>query len=193
MYAEHNSAIANGMQSDLAIFKRGVLFAILSIRQAITSVPEQLEQVERGDYSPLFGFKLDAFDYLSDYGATLWRDVKAAPDNGARLNVLTRVPGLGIVKAGFVLQLMGYDVACLDSRNVKREGRKPRAFRSDGIKGKSGPAFQRKIARYLGEVEGKAANYWDAWCSDVSRVYRTTAEEISALHLAILPSDYVPF
>ena len=46
MYASHVPIIAAGMRSDAGIFRRGVLFAILSARQRFTDVPIQLEAVE---------------------------------------------------------------------------------------------------------------------------------------------------
>jgi hypothetical protein len=147
----------------------------------------------RGDLGPLFGHKLDAHLYLMNHAAELWRDIRASRTNANRIAVLCRIPGIGIVKAGFVLQLMGYNVACLDSRNVKREGRNPNEFRSRGGDTKKSLAFVRKIDRYLAEVEGRAQEYWDLWCADVAATYDRTADEISALHLAIVPDNYVPF
>lgn len=190
-YARHNPTIAAAMQESPALFLRGVLFAICSIRQPIKAVPDQLDAVMSGDLSPLFGHKLEAHAYLLDHAAELWNDVRNSRTNANRIAVLCRVPGLGIVKAAFVLQLMGYDVACLDSRNVKREGRNPRAFASNGRK--TTVAFACKIDRYLGEVEGKAREYWDAWCEDVAGAYKMTPEAVSALHLAIVPDNFVPF
>lgn len=193
MYAQHNPTISAAMRGDADIFRRGCLFALLSIRQPIRNVPAQMADVdERGDGSDyLFGFKRAAYAYIMDYGDQLRCDVMNAATNVARMEFMCQVPGLGLVKAGFVLQLMGYDVACLDSRNVKREGRNPRAFRTDGKK--TGPAFVRKLIRYLVEVEGHAETYWDAWCRDVADAYDMTAHDVSALHLAILPDEYVPF
>ena len=193
MYANHNPTISFAMRQDADIFKRGCLFALLSIRQPIRNVPAQMADVdERGDGSAyLFGFKRAAYAYVWEHGEESRRDVMAARTNGGRMEVMCRVPGLGLVKAGFVLQLMGYDVACLDSRNVAREGRNPRAFRTDGKK--TGPAFVRKLFAYLREVEGKSEAYWDAWCRDVADAYDMTPHDVSALHLAILPDDYVPF
>lgn len=190
-YAKHNPVIATAMNETPELFLRGCLFAICSIRQPITSVPDQLQRVTTGDLGPLFGHKLDAHLYLMNHAAEFWRDVRNSRTNANRIAVLCRVPGLGIVKSAFVLQLMGYNVACLDSRNVKREGRNPRAFSSDGRK--YTVAFVRKIERYLAEVEGRAAEYWNLWCQDVADAYDRTAEEISALHLAIVPDNYVPF
>lgn len=182
MYAEHVPLINNHMRESLDGFKRGVLFAVLSIRQPVTAVPEQLDAVARGDYAPLFGWKIRAFDYLESNGAALWQDVCAATDPAKAIECLCAVPGLGIVKAGFVLQFLGFDVACLDTRNVQREKRDPRAFRTDG---KPPHKLRKKIAKYVGEVQGKAEHYWDAWCVDVAKVYKVTPDEISALHMAV--------
>lgn len=190
MYATHNPVIANYMRACREGFFRGAMFAVLSIRQPITVVPDDLEAVTAGDLSPLFGHKLDTHLYLLDHADRLRLAVLDAADNQERILLLLEVPGLGIVKAAFVLQLMGYDVACLDTRNSKREKRNPRAYRTDG---KTPQQLFPKVKRYLFEVEGKSAAYWDRWCEDVARVYKTTADEISGLHLAIVPGDYVPF
>lgn len=193
MYATHNPQIAAAMRADVNVFKRGALFAILSIRQPFTRVPEQLGAVLDGDLSHLFGFKAQAWGYIQDNACELWNGIKGAHDNAERLAIVCQVPGLGVVKGAFVLQLMGYDVACLDARNIAREGRNPRAYRSDGEKGKAGKAWARKIAAYLAEVEGRAEFYWDAWCHDVAQVYDLAPFVVSEMHLSIVPDDYVPF
>lgn len=181
MYREHVAEISASMRGSVDGFKRGILFAVLSIRQPITAVPDQLEQLDAGDSSPLFGHKRNAYLYLDENGAELWARVLAAPSDRAAMMALLDVPGLGIVKAGFVLQLLGYNVACLDTRNVKREKRNPRAFRTDG---KPAAKLGAKVTKYLRIVRGKAEFYWNVWCADVAEVYGQTAEEISALHLA---------
>jgi len=191
MYKQHVPAISAAMHDSPELFMRGVLFAVCSIRQPVTAVPEQLEQVDKGDLEPLFGHKLLAYHYLLDHSVELWRDVRASVTNGNRIAVLCRTPGLGIVKSAFALQCMGYDLACLDTRNVKREGRHPRAFRTDGHK--TGLAFIRKIDRYCRETEGKAEYYWDTWCEQMAGVYRMEPDAVSALHLAIVPDNFVPF
>lgn len=194
MYERDNPVIAFAMRNEDAAFVRGALFAILSIRQKITNVPAQLERVEQGELEDLFGFKREAYYWLRERAPELRAAILSAPDNRARLLIIAECPGLGIVKGAFILQLMGYDVACLDSRNIKREGRNPRAYRSDGARKTTCPrAWHRKIERYLAEVEGKAREYWNAWCEDVANAYKLTAEEVSGLHLAIVGDDYIPF
>jgi hypothetical protein len=185
MYAEHVPLISAHMRASPEGFVRGVMFAICSIRQPVTIVPDQLDELEQGDTSCLFGHKRDAYAYLAEHSVALWRDVCALSDPCAAIGRLCDVPGLGVVKAAFVCQLLGLNVACLDARNIKREKRNPRAYRSDGEARKRTPAFKRKVARYVAETSGRAEYYWNAWCEDVAATYRRTPLEISELHLSV--------
>lgn len=203
--------IRDAMRADMEVFRRGVMFAICSIRQATINVPGQLGILFNGEEgeSPLFGHKFDGWAWISDNSqcALLWKklcffaaitntiDRPGKPSFSATQSALIdllAVPGLGIVKSAFVLQLMGFDVACLDSRNIKREGRNPRAYETRGTKSgrKINPVL---VERYLLETYGRAAYYWDAWCHDVAQAYDRKPEEISALHLSIIPPNWVPF
>lgn len=203
MYKAHClGTIAPAMRDSMEVFRRGVMFAVCSIRQPTIGVPDQLAVLFDGaeDENPLFGSKFDAWAYISDNAkcAKLWRDlldcnaVTSTRQDGCELAILAllRVPGLGIVKAAFVAQLMGYDVACLDARNIARDKRNPRAYRTDG---KAPEALRPKVKKYVAETYGRAAEYWDAWCVDVAEAYGRTPQEISELHLAIVPGDFVPF
>lgn len=198
MYKTEMPAIRDAMRADLEVFRRGAMFAVCSIRQATINVPGQLAVLFDGaeDDNPLFGGKFASFDYLTGpKAAPLWADLRFPQTHtkascGYAISRLLDVPGLGIVKAAFVAQLMGYDVACLDSRNVTREGRNPRAFRTDG---KTPAQLAPKVRQYVTETFGKAELYWDAWCNDVAQAYKKTPQEISELHLSIIPPNWVPF
>jgi hypothetical protein len=143
MYKEHMPAIRDAMRAGVKVFRRGVMFAVCSIRQPTINVPGQLGILFDGEEgeNPLFGHKFNAWAYINDEEkcAALWQALRGdyvhthASCQEAVLALL-RVPGLGIVKATFIAQLMGFDVACLDARNVAREGRNPRAYRTDGRK-----------------------------------------------------------
>lgn len=201
MYDKEMPVIRDAMRADVTVFVRGVMFAVCSIRQPTINVPDQLAVLFDGaeDESPLFGHKFDAWAWISNAAnaATLWRDLLRYDEDtreGCHMAIcdIMRIPGLGIVKAAFVAQLMGFNVACLDSRNVKREGRNPREFETRGVK--SGRKFNpRLIERYVAETYGKAEHYWNAWCADVAAAYNRTPQQISELHLAIVPDNYVPF
>lgn len=190
MYVYHVPRIAAAMRQDRATFERGVMFAILSARVQFPRVPLQCAELAKQKHKArcLWGWKADAYAYLTANAPQLWRDTLAAPSTEEALFVLTRIPGLGIVKAAFVLQMLGHDVACLDVRNIQREGRHPRAYRSDGQIGKSSAAFRRKIARYVADTAGRAQELWDTWCIEVAKDYGDTAMRISEAHLtSIVP------
>jgi hypothetical protein len=194
MYAAHVPTIANAMRSDVDLFRRGALFAICSIRQPVVNVPSQLADIDRDGRNSayLFGFKREGYDWLQINGRGLWRDLEGTRAPGDAIAQLVAVPSLGVVKAGFVAQLMGYDVGCLDSRNVQRMGLRPRAWDLD--KGRLSPAaIERKAHAYAAATLGQAENLWDSWCAYVAPDYKLTPLAVSELHLAIVPDSYIPF
>jgi hypothetical protein len=197
MYRDHMPPIRDAMRNDFTVFQRGVLFVVCSIRQPIIRVPDQLTALYSigTEENPLFGCKRDAYAFIvaEEFARPLWETMRDLFDPELAILAISRVPGLGIVKSAFVAQLMGIDVACLDSRNITRDGRNPRAYRTDGEARKTIPAYRRKVARYVADVGGKAEAYWNAWCSDVAPRYKRSADEISALHLAIIPDNFIPF
>ncbi len=191
MYSEHVPQIAEGMRADPDVFIRGIMFAVCSIQQPVTGVGRQLDDIDRGELKWLWGHKYEAWEYLQKHGCKLWREVCDVPTDGPEnaqraIMLLTRVPGLGIVKAAFVCQFLAHDVACLDTRNVTTDKLDPRRYRSDGEKGKKTKAFERKCARYVAETYGRAQFLWDRWCAEAGAYFEKSAEEISALHLEVI-------
>lgn len=195
MYAEHVPIIADAMRNDYRAFKNGIAFAVLSMRQPITYLPRQMADFRRKgtDSNFLFGHKRDAMRYVLAHGGRIWDACKAAPNAEHAISVLIEIPGLGIVKAAFVAQMMGFDVACLDSRNVAREGLNPRKYSTGMLKSNGN---WRKLAHmindYVIETGGRAHELWDTWCADAAEYYGRTAEAISEIHLLVVPHDYQP-
>lgn len=189
MYAEHVPPIALGCKADADIWARAIMFASLSIQQSIEQVPSMLDDLEetRSSSVYLWGFKRRTYEYVQLHKAQL-HEILDLGLRDALDTLASSVPGLGLVKAGFCLQLAGYDVACLDTRNVRREGRDARAFRTDGRK-----PSRAKLDAYLKETEGKAERYWNAWCADVAHARGLEPEWVSGLHLSILPDNWIPF
>lgn len=191
MYQGHVSLLSAAMRNDPDIFCRAVTFAVLSIRQQFPTAVRALSEVEVAGTKAraLWGYKRGAYDYLRKNKHSLWGFVRDAYTAEEAITVLTTIPGLGIVKSAFVIQMMGFDVGCLDSRNITRLGLDPRKWRSDGEERKQGAAFKRKIADYVNETGGRAEELWNDWCEDVGKVYHVSAEEISSDHLVILPPN----
>ena len=207
MYRDHAPLIGAAMREDPEIFKRGCVFVILSIRTGIDRLDGQMAEVDeqRASAPCLFGWKRRAYQHIQLHGRrlhTTLMDVWNADPMDARqwshgaehevIRTLLEVPGLGIVKAAFVAQLFGFDVACIDSRNAEREGRKRDAFKYDKTR-KREARLDKLLALYLSATHGRAEEYWDAWCDYVGADYKRTGEQISAMHLVILPDTYVPF
>lgn len=189
MYHDHVPTIAAAMVSDVRAFQRGALFALVSIRKQFNLVPDAHREVLAiGEKSKvLFGFKAAAYRYIMANGDAM-QTAACAFNTDRALWEITRCPGLGIVKGAFILQMMGHNTACLDSRNVAREGLKPRAWRSDGERHKISQAFKRKIDRYLEATRGRAAEYWNMWCHDAGAQYGFSGQQVSEMHLtSIVP------
>ena len=183
MYETHVPYIASAMRQDADAFARGVTFALLSIQQMFVTVPKAMVDVEQNDTASrfLFGFKAGAYHFLMEHKVGLHAACVAATSPAEVIATVATIPGIGIVKAAFVAQLMGHDVACLDTRNIQREKRNPREYRSR--KDCSPRKFAKDIERYVRDTGGKAREYWDTWCTDVAKTYGMTPLAVSKLHL----------
>lgn len=185
MYETHVPYIASAMRQDADAFARGVTLALLSIQQMFITVPKAMIDVEQNDTASrfLFGSKAGAYHFLMEHKVGLHAACVAATSPAEVIATVATIPGIGIVKAAFVAQLMGHDVACLDTRNIQRDKRNPREYRTDGEHRKKTRAFARKIDHYVRDTGGKAREYWDTWCIDVAKTYGMTPLAVSKLHL----------
>lgn len=189
MYADHVPQIAAGMRADPETFIRGCLFAVCSIKQPVIRVPDMLLEIDRKgeDATALFSHKFEAYCYLQAHGTRLWKDTLAASTVREGLMILCGVPGLGLVKSAFVLQFLGRDVGCLDSRNMAREGIDPRLFRWKRPTARTpSKVAPWRLEKYLELAQGRAQELWDRWCVEVADYYDRTPQEISELHLAVI-------
>src|SRR6266567_385226 len=150
MYADHVPIINAAMRDNLVTFRRGVMFAVLSARTQFYRMPEQVACLDaNGRGSPtLWTWKWRTFDYMDqeETAVPFWRAVCAADNSVDGLRAAIQCPGLGLVKGAFVLQMLGHDIACIDSRNADRDGHKPNAFNLHGRN--TGKWVERMIERY---------------------------------------------
>lgn len=167
-----------------------VTFAILTIQQPLQTVGRQFDDIrENGAGSAyLFGSKRNGYLYACEHAETLFAAVSKASEVGdtvAAIDVLACVPSLGIVKASFVAQLLGFEVACLDRHNLARLGYAETAFKFP--KSLKPETRLRKIADYVRicSETGGAAYWWNTWCSYVAGNRGSplkTAAQVSAYH-----------
>lgn len=179
-------------QSNAASFKRAALFVVATIQQklemtaAIVSDLETLGAASR--YA--FGFKARSVDYLEAEYQTLYRDAMRARGNPQKLLLIfLRVPGLGVVKAGFLAQIFDNAVGCIDMHNVTLYGIPASALRYDkGLKPRTKRA---KRAQYVALCHGLggSAVLWSAWCDYLATIRPANwsdGAEVSRYHVDVI-------
>lgn len=173
-------------------------FVLCTIQMPLSGVKNQMADVRiNGAQSKyLFGSKRTGYQYALDHAPVLHAALVAATDNNdviGIVDVLSNVPGLGVVKASFVAQICGLQVACLDTHNLRRLNLSESAFKMP--KGLSHATRLTKIKAYVGACRKGAprdqrptfaAYWWNSWCASVagSRFNKSlpTADAVSAYH-----------
>jgi hypothetical protein len=171
-------------------------FVLLTIRQQFGGIGRMLQRVRAGDVAPLWGFKLKGFEYLVKHAEYLHKRAEDCREGRIYVNDLMRdylaVPGLGLVKAGFVVQLLVGEAGCMDMHNLARLGMQAAEF---DIPKRRDPAEQlamidEAIEHYLWVCEefGGSEALWDGWCEFVAATYKTyrDAEDVSRRHVTYL-------
>jgi len=169
-----------------------ITFVLATIQQPLQSVKRQMTDIRAcgAESKYLFGSKRAGYQYAVDHAEVLYAAVVKATEVGdvvGAVDVLSNVPGLGVVKASFVAQICGLEASCLDTHNLKRLGMPETAFRlAKSVKHETRLS---KIRAYLELClkSGGAEFWWNTWCSTVAgnRANRslTSADMVSAYHV----------
>ena len=192
MFKDDNKKIARFALKSPENMVRVGTFVLTTIQAGLATTQAQMHDIdEHGAASKyLWGNKRDGFLYLQEHKQVIFAAIKAAVkanDPIGAIDVLTNVPNLGIVKAAFVAQLVGLDVACIDSHNCDRLGLSRSALKfSKKVK----PELKRKkIADYVKFTQdtGGSEYWWNTWCEYVAgnRANKRldTAEKVSKYHV----------
>ena len=172
---------------------RAGVFTVLTIQSGLVTVPALIvwsAQCNGTDSVHVWGHKKQAIDWLTGQWGLLDRLVAfyhAGDRAGAQMYIARECPGLGIVKASFMLQLLGFKTSCLDTHNLARLGIGPQQFKfSTATKDET---VYKKIALYneLCDASGTSEYWWDTWCAFVAgrgpNKSLATAEAVSQLHV----------
>jgi hypothetical protein len=198
MFSTHQKAISDFALGSNVGLERTFRLVFLSIRQPFHTMQKQMQDVDtNGMQSPyLFGWKRSGLAFVRANASTLRETLRAVPggygDAQALLDVAT-VPGLGLVKAGFVLQLVTGSAGCLDSHNMERFGLNVHAFKyganaSDALKRKKALAYLDACWR-----SGGCESLWDGWCDHVAAYHPkhwTDGNAVSRMHQTAILGDY---
>lgn len=175
------------------IFRGAALVVILSIQQPWYSVPAQFADVQAvGSASRfLWGNKRKAWAFLMEHGERLASSIGGNHEEA--ILTLLAVPGLGIVKASFLLQMLTGEGACLDLHNLDRLGLSRDAFKTP--KTLKVETVRARIATYCAtwRAHGTSRHWWDSWCAHVATVYPkhfSDAGAVSASHTVALTNRH---
>lgn len=200
MYREDVARIADYAQTAKGLADT-VLFAVLSIRTQFLTMPRQMADVrsKRERSSHLWGWKGQSYrdifepgkaERLRDGLNTLPGPVATSDGTlGAMFLLYRSVTGLGMVKSAFVAQMLGYDVACFDARNLGVLGMSPddakRAWRLDDVG--DGTRIKR-MERYIKATRktGGPEFWWNTWCEGIAPSMGSTPEQVSRLHSKLI-------
>ena len=156
-----------------------ITFTLCTIQQPLQQVRAQrLDIIKNGAKSRyLFGSKRAGYNFADDKQGYLWRvmhDILTRPESDERtadlIQHFMQIPGLGMVKAAFVVQMLGQNIACLDTHNLKALGMTEAQV-------KIGPKLKAETARkkVMAYVElcaktGGAEFWWNKWCDYVAGI-----------------------
>jgi len=104
-------------------FPKVIKFVSLTIRQPFYSMGNQIDSVnDKGKLSPyVWGNKRKTFEWLEDcpnHLMTIYRNFDSLTDAEA-IATISQIPGIGLAKGGFVLQLVKNNRGgCLDRHNL---------------------------------------------------------------------------
>ena len=174
------------------------LFVLLTIQAGLSTVKGSMSKVhfEGENANCLWGKKGDGYTYLKDnadylYGKMYdiadkkgYNSVEACADV---VQLFMQVPNLGMVKASFLAQCLGFNVACIDSHNIKRLGLNPNVVKTPPASMKP-VTVRKKVEAYVVLTQEKGSQYWwDTWCEYVAgnRANRAldTGDVVSRFHV----------
>lgn len=179
-----------------------VEFVLCTIQAGLSTVKAQRLDIAATGLSSrfLWGKKAEGLAYIQQNADWLWLKLHHLKEKGpsnpeviadATL-LLMQVPNLGMVKASFVLQCIGFNTACIDSHNLKRLGLKPSAVK---VSPKLSKDKQRaKVLAYVELCQTQGTEFWwDTWCEHVAGNQANrrldTGDAVSAYHVDCVISE----
>jgi hypothetical protein len=177
MYKRDCVKISNYAEEGSSNFYDVLEFVLCTINMPLSRViPQRLSIKQDGlDSKWLSKVKASGVNYGQTHKDDLYNitfDIKAKHGSGLAgsyraVNHLTQIPSIGLVKAGFIAQMCGFNVACLDRHNIREFGLDEKLLKlSKTIK----PELKLKRCKeYTTLCQKKGSEfYWDFWCNFVA-------------------------
>lgn len=193
MFYEDQRAIQEYALRGTEECNRVVYFVSATIQQHLYTVPGIVREfiLLGKDSKYAFGSKKETILWAQDNAHDLWLYVNLFDGREVNhaLHYFTQIPGIGLVKAGFLAQLLTGKGGCIDVHNAKLYGVDLSKLK---ITAKEKPETkERKIDLYVKTCEniGGSQYLWDEWCAFVASKYPTKfkdAEDVSKLHVSAI-------
>jgi hypothetical protein len=198
MYARDQAEIERWCKNPDKVVLVGAM-VLASIRMQWVGVGTQLARIQSGDLAPLWGWKAAGYEYLQSNKRVLYRTVRdlraGRISERAFLRQWIKVPGLGLPKAGFVMQITCGKGGCLDMHNVERYGLDASAWQVPKRKDLAAQmqAIDDTINHYLSlcDLCGGTEYLWDEWCRILAAKVGTIADadDASRRHVTYLKEN----
>jgi len=187
LYKEHVHLIKNLSREDNKFLQASIKFVMLTIRRRFSEVKPNCV---------LSSHQLIGMQYVEDNLDLLHQTVFSNELSlEEKFIKLLPIHGLNLPKVGFVLQLMGEPIGCIDTHNAKKLGIDSNELM---INKKSKTLDRDKIWRYIGMCQSRefigAENMWDSWCNFIALSYPKhfkNGEDVSKRHLTVIKDIYL--
>lgn len=178
MYQRDCNKIAQHAMASPAGLYDVIEFTLCTINMPLSRVIQQRVSIKaEGIHSKwVSGTKAQGIEYAKSNIFHLYETITSIAQrygkdtiDGAQeaVDLFVSIPSIGMVKAGFIAQMCGFEVACLDRHNIRMLGLSETALL---LNKKVKPELRRhKIRNYVKLCRRKGAEYWwDTWCNYVA-------------------------
>ena len=189
MYTTHQPKIAKFARQNPDNLARVEVFVVSTIQRQFSTCIYQLSDIDangikavslngskRRSYKEIMATKEYMFNKIFS------KDISVAE----KLLEVSSIYGIGMVKAGFVLQLCIGKVGCLDVHNLRRYGLTPSVFKvNDKMSDVTALAKANLYEKTCIDLGG-SKHLWDSWCNYVSDLYPITfptGNDVSRFHV----------
>lgn len=201
MFNDHQRVIGGYARSGPDEMARVYAFVLATVQQRLWQTPEIMYSIDNEGIESrfLWGFKGPAYEYLCDNKEEIYETAMAINRNFASpasrsyelLYYFAGLPGLGIVKGGFLVQLCFGMAGCIDSHNMALFGIAPSRFKASVFKAAKRKKRRRMLHDYLAVIAAKGGCevMWDRWCIHVHKLNTEryeSAHAVSKLHVTAI-------
>ena len=166
-------ALTNGKQ-----FASTITFAIVSANKSFYKLPSVLSSINT-ERPHLSKTQLSGIEFINQNSKELLEQIKTTYSLYGLMSRYTRIPGLGLIKAGFVCQLIHGQIGCIDVHNARLYGVKtPSRYTPKGIRD------------YIAVCHaiGSSEFLWNTWCEHLATNSKhfDTADQVSKFHISTI-------